>query len=70
MDLSDGGLAVGTEGAPSPTGPAAAAIEDPLVAEALARVRAEGLGQGGAVGGDGGGEGAAGGAAGGSTFQW
>jgi hypothetical protein len=60
MDLSDGGLA-GTEGAPSPTGPIAAAIEDPLVAEALARVRAEGLGKGAA---------ASGGSGGSSSFQW
>lgn len=61
MDLSDGGLAVGTEGSPSPTGPAAA-MEDPLVAEALARVRAEGAA--GAAGDD------ASAAGGGSSFKW
>jgi tetratricopeptide (TPR) repeat protein len=43
----DGGSASGVEGAPSPTsspGAAAAAAQDPAVAEALARVAAEGKG--------------------------
>lgn len=55
----DGGSASGVEGAPSPTsspGPAAAA-QDPSVAEALARVAAEGKGQ-------------EGGGAGESTYKW